>query len=1019
MASGRFGPGSVMAKVRADAEENMRSFAREATYHSPFASWPREVIIETLVLYGIEIRFEHARDHQDMVDFATEVFSGHDMPEPAELPSEEKKAAMEKAAKMVQKAWFNRAQYEEMVEGSERASFQNMVYEAMMNNADAIVVDGYEDEDGGPVQAQVAQGAGPPPLQVPHIGTLKPRDPEAILSKKFVPANVEISEKHSALRHPTKGHGDELEPFPLWGTSTGRHCVMGGCGEQLDIFREGAVSEFGKFGPGITLYFKFLKWACWVFFTASLLTLPELIINVYGPASDEEATSSELDLFKTTIGNLGSFENATVTVPGCEESQFADYSCTYDKYGLGKFYVILDVIYCIFFLVAYRWLKSFEKREAKFLNRKTVSAAGFTLRVLNLPGEARELDIRHHFACITGQAVAEVNIGYNSGDLIDIYKERGAVWKKRNKLSNRIRFISTVVNNHPLGTTWSEYRKLPGLKRKWDKLTRKIQELDKESRYCESGDQAICAYVTFETEEGVLNALQAYKLAGFRKLCPPDHLRLGGEMLRVTRAPDPSTILWENLQYSWCDRTARKFIALCIGVSALVVSLVVGVVARQYQKTAAEEAGEETCPDDFGDYSLNQQQQLVTEDPEIYHCYCAELTDGAAEEDQQCQDIEEAKRIATVLMFLAAGSTIFTNFLVERVIRVMASFEKHHSKDHMQSSIFHRVFFLKLLNLGILPLAFNSKIVQDIITDTPVYSSDFDDSWYEVVGSTIILNMCLNVFAPHGSKFAHLWLRNHKIDNILSSDDITLTQDEMNDAFMGPELHLSLMYAQIIATIVVCMLYSTGLPVLNIICFASMLVFYWTDKIMFVRLYRTPPFFTEELGRAATKILGYALFGHMAVGLWMLGNEGIFESDEADTPEALDELRAHDDEDVVARVAQEHLLPLLCLLLILLSLYVLNQVLHGTTHFTKRIVNVLTCGSQGDFQHAVEELSDIQVTYTSAVNRRLMRGLPSYNILQNPIYKDLFAISDKFAKEHQHLRSIRNFDGDDLSTPRV
>ncbi len=36
----------------------------------------------------------------------------------------------------------------------------------------------------------------------------------------------------------------------------GRHCTPGGCGEQLDLWNEGQISEFSQFGSGITNYFK-------------------------------------------------------------------------------------------------------------------------------------------------------------------------------------------------------------------------------------------------------------------------------------------------------------------------------------------------------------------------------------------------------------------------------------------------------------------------------------------------------------------------------------------------------------------------------------------------------------------------------------------------------------------------------------------------------------------------------------------------------------------------------------------
>ena len=54
------------------------------------------------------------------------------------------------------------------------------------------------------------------------------------------------------------------EKFVVCQASTGRHCLLGGAGEQCDLWDEGKWSEFGPFGPGVTLYFKFLKWLFWV-----------------------------------------------------------------------------------------------------------------------------------------------------------------------------------------------------------------------------------------------------------------------------------------------------------------------------------------------------------------------------------------------------------------------------------------------------------------------------------------------------------------------------------------------------------------------------------------------------------------------------------------------------------------------------------------------------------------------------------------------------------------------------------
>lgn len=47
------------------------------------------------------------------------------------------------------------------------------------------------------------------------------------------------------------------------------------------------------------------------------------------------------------------------------------------------------------------------------------------------------------------------------------------------------------------------------------------------------------------------------------------------------------------------------------------------------------------------------------------------------------------------------------------------------------------------------------------------------------------------------------------------------------------------------------------------------------------------------------------------------------------------------------------------------------------------------------------------VTYTRAVQRNLIKGLATYNILQNPKYKESFAITWKFAMSNKSVRSVR------------
>lgn len=64
-----------------------------------------------------------------------------------------------------------------------------------------------------------------------------------------------FAKRFEAENRPHKA-GKDMKRYHWRKTLTGRHCTIGGCGEQFDLWDEGATSEFSQFGSGITNYFK-------------------------------------------------------------------------------------------------------------------------------------------------------------------------------------------------------------------------------------------------------------------------------------------------------------------------------------------------------------------------------------------------------------------------------------------------------------------------------------------------------------------------------------------------------------------------------------------------------------------------------------------------------------------------------------------------------------------------------------------------------------------------------------------
>lgn len=77
----------------------------------------------------------------------------------------------------------------------------------------------------------------------------------------------------------------------------------------------------------------------------------------------------------------------------------------------------------------------------------------------------------------------------------------------------------------------------------------------------------------------------------------------------------------------------------------------------------------------------------------------------------------------------------------------------------------------------------------------------------------------------------------------------------------------------------VCMAYSTGIPILYLVLSATAFSFYWVDKYLFTRWYRTPPQYDAQISRQFSGYLPYAALLHLCFGIWMIANKRMFSSD--------------------------------------------------------------------------------------------------------------------------------------------
>lgn len=194
-----------------------------------------------------------------------------------------------------------------------------------------------------------------------------------------------------------------------------------------------------------------------------------------------------------------------------------------------------------------------------------------TLDNMYVQGEERDCEY-------VGGWVTDVTLCLHNGEAINRLRSQLSIRKK-------IRTLLDTIRKYSEGTTYkggANAKKADKLKKKLavlkTKLVHKFQPIltapASDAKRAESADlneqSKICgAFVVFEHQESFRRCLKDYEdfdnaLTRWRM---PEPLMFQGHIISVRRAPEPSTILWENLQETTgrqCCRRTATFLATCV-----------------------------------------------------------------------------------------------------------------------------------------------------------------------------------------------------------------------------------------------------------------------------------------------------------------------------------------------------------------------------------------------------------------------------------------------------------------------
>jgi hypothetical protein len=189
---------------------------------------------------------------------------------------------------------------------------------------------------------------------------------------------------------------------------------------------------------------------------------------------------------------------------------------------------------------------------------------------------------------------------------------------------------------------------------------------------------------------------------------------------------------------------------------------------------------------------------------------------------------------------------------------------------------------------------------------------------------------------------------------------------------LGPEYDIASKTAVVLNIISSCFLYSGGIPLLNIICFVSLFLIYWIEKILVVNHYRAPPAYDHGVNQQLQAILPYAVLLHCGFSLYMYGSDSIWPREYYQNS---DGIIVGKDVDIEGRIKHYTGIILIILMIATACLVFFSYALASL------ILKLL--------RSSLAQTRNILPEYNHAKFSLHLRGIASYSIASNPEYSSL------------------------------
>ncbi|KAL4486015.1 hypothetical protein ABPG72_003949 [Tetrahymena utriculariae] len=578
------------------------------------------------------------------------------------------------------------------------------------------------------------------------------------------------------------------------------------CGNQIEnellpinVKRE----KLGFLGSGVPLYFEWMIFITILTLILGFLQIYSLVKNIQGNGCDVKSQCTQtFFIFDFEFNRIMS----------------ANRSNEYIDHTVSKINFLTTMILILFTIIYQSVFKQIDKRmESRF-----ITPSHFTVMVENIPQGVTDQQLKTFFyEVLQNDSIEIVKIvqGYEIKDLSTIQKLRASVIKKENSLFGREFKLKDQIEEKKKFALLSPEEQQEVLKKKKKKknettleedlvelkeiendkieIRKKILRIDKKiNEICKSYSTNLrntgYAFVSFKNEENVqivtdyfpTNDIERF----FSYIFCQNNKSFMGSYIKVSKAPEPGDILWENLVYSKKERI--RFRIRSLSYQFLSICIAFGLI------------------------------------------YCVKLFQTAI------KDYYGESLLIETLALSISLLTFIISTIISKLIKNLAASEKHPTYTKCLISIDQ--------SLGI--AQFTNSILISVVNDNIQNGRDLMTNGGVIM--SIQYNVLVNTLFPLFNQYFNMWavLRFIKRRNIRKKGDkCPLTQYEAHKVFEGTTFNADKNYAISIRLMLINCFVGYLCPDIIFWNFLMIIADYWLEKYLLLRRHASPPAISGEL----------------------------------------------------------------------------------------------------------------------------------------------------------------------------